>query len=188
MPLAPTTMTCGPVLIQLLFSVGFCACGSVLLASLPPANMYMKPILFAGGVCFVSHACTHAIAFSSPHIGSGPGVAGLSAIQVKLLVPLRTVRILPSAEASTTVAPLPIADGAADIALLRSASSDAASRAATTTTVVPTPIASTYPNTTRRIISTSCGVLATLEAGQGSRIDLPRESSKRQSTDPAMAC
>src|SRR5918993_1703991 len=137
-------MTCGPVLIQLLFSVGFCACGSVLLASLPPANMYMKPILFAGGVCFVSHACTHAMAFSSPHIGSGPGVAGLSAIQVKLLVPLRTVRILPSADASITVASLPIADGAADIALLMSASCDAACRAATVTTVMVRPIATAH--------------------------------------------
>src|SRR5687768_18039568 len=113
--------------------------------------MYMKPTLFAGGVCFVNHACTQAMAFSSPHIGSGPGVAGLSAMQVKLLVPLRTVRILPSADASITVASLPIGDGAADIALLMSASSDAGCRAFTATTV----IATTHANTTGRVISIS---------------------------------
>src|ERR1700736_1649223 len=52
------------------------------------------------------------------HIGSGPGVAALSGIQVKPFVPLRSVRILPSASIATIVAFLLTAAGAALIALL----------------------------------------------------------------------
>src|ERR1022692_1801609 len=36
-------MMCGPVLIQWLAAVGFAAYGSVLLASVPPASMYINP-------------------------------------------------------------------------------------------------------------------------------------------------
>jgi hypothetical protein len=95
---------------------------------------------------------------------------------VKLLVPLRTVRILPSADASITVASLPIADGAADIALLMSASSEAACCAGTATTIIATPMATTHGNTTRRIISTSCGVIDSGSAPEGSRVSPPRRS------------
>src|SRR5437879_5851951 len=57
------------------------------------------------------------------HIGSGPGVAGLSGMQVKLLVPLRTVRILPPSSMTTIVACLPTLGGAADSALAMSSAS-----------------------------------------------------------------
>src|SRR5216684_5236982 len=63
------------------------------------------------------------MAFLSIHMGSGPGVAGLSGIQVNPLVPLRSVRILPSASIATMVAFLATLAGAALMALLtRSAS------------------------------------------------------------------
>src|SRR6266403_1184327 len=51
------------------------------------------------------------------HIGSGPGVSGLSAMHVKPLLPLRKVRILPSAPMATMVACCATLRGAADIAL-----------------------------------------------------------------------
>src|SRR6266568_1508748 len=110
-------MMCGPVLIQWLLAVGFVAYGSVLLASVPPASMYMKPTLPVGGGWWLIHAFAHSIALASKHIGSGPGVAGLSGMQVKLLVPLRNVRMLPSASIVTTVAPFATLIGAAFIAL-----------------------------------------------------------------------
>src|ERR1700688_3337272 len=63
------------------------------------------------------------MAFLSMHMGSGPGVAGLSGMQVNPLLPLRSVRILPSASIVTMVAFLPTPAGAAFMALLiRSAS------------------------------------------------------------------
>src|SRR5713226_8108047 len=99
-------MMCGPVLIQWLLAVGFVAYGSVLLASVPPASMYMKPTFPAGGGWWLINACTQAMALASMHIGSGPGVDGLSGMQVKPFVPLRTVRMVPSAFIATIVAPL----------------------------------------------------------------------------------
>jgi hypothetical protein len=51
------------------------------------------------------------------HVGSGPGVSGLSAMQVKPFDPRRNVRIVPLARMSTTVAPRATAAGAADRAL-----------------------------------------------------------------------
>src|SRR5207302_4946437 len=63
------------------------------------------------------------MAAGSMHIGSGPGVAGLSGMQVKLLVPLRTVRILPPSSLATIVACLPTLGGAADSALAMSCAS-----------------------------------------------------------------
>src|SRR5215469_10129414 len=57
------------------------------------------------------------------HIGSGPGVAGLSGMQVKLFVPLRKVRIFPSAPMATIVACFPTLAGAADSALAMSSAS-----------------------------------------------------------------
>src|SRR6476660_8565995 len=79
--------------------------------------MYINPTLFRGGAFFLIHASTHCMALRSAHIGSGPGVFGLSAIHVKLLVPFRTTRIFPSAPMSITVASLLIVGGAADVAL-----------------------------------------------------------------------
>jgi hypothetical protein len=84
-------MTCGPVEIQWLPADGPVAYGSVLLASEPPASMYTKPTLL-GGAVLVIHAFAHSIAFVSRHIGSGPGVAGLSGMQVTPFVRLRRTR------------------------------------------------------------------------------------------------
>src|SRR3970282_842509 len=110
-------MMCGPVLIQLLLGAGFAAYGSVLLASVPPASMYMRPTLPAAGGLRATHAPTHSKEFLSMHMGSGPGVAGLSGMQVNPFAPLRRVRIFPSASMATMVAPFETLAGAADIAL-----------------------------------------------------------------------
>src|SRR5258708_9447453 len=79
--------------------------------------MYMKPTLPAAGGLWATRAFNHSMELASPHIGSGPGVAGLSAMQVKPLLPLRTTRIAPLALRSTMVASLAMAAGAACIAL-----------------------------------------------------------------------
>src|SRR2546430_2727275 len=97
-------MTCGPVLIQWLLAVGFAAYGSVLVAAVPPASMYMNPIFPPGGVWGGRYASIHPPAFLSQHIGSGPGVSGLSGIHVKPLLPLRSVRIPPFGSGATMVA------------------------------------------------------------------------------------
>src|SRR6185312_12795454 len=110
-------MRCGPVLIQWLLASGFCAYGSVLLASVPPSSMYIRPSLPVGGGLCAIQAFAHSIAFASMHIGSGPGVVGLSGMQVNALLPLRRVRMVPSAFATTTVAILATCVGAARIAL-----------------------------------------------------------------------
>src|ERR1700676_3072976 len=91
--------------------------------------MYMKPTLPAGGVLCEDHALAHSIALASMHIGSGPGVAGLSGMQVKPLVPLRSVRILPPGSITTIVAFLPTLAGAALIALVISLASSLAGAA-----------------------------------------------------------
>ena len=59
----------------------------------------------------------------SAHIGSGPGVAGLSGMQVNAFVPLRSVRIVPSAPGTTIVAFFATLAGAARIALAISSAS-----------------------------------------------------------------
>src|SRR6266478_325826 len=97
-------MTCGPVLTQWLVDVGLVAYGSVLLASVPPANMYMNPTFPAGGVLWPRYASIQSPALLSQHIGSGPGVSGLSGMQVKPLVPLRSVRMPPFGSGATIVA------------------------------------------------------------------------------------
>src|SRR4051794_39872763 len=79
--------------------------------------MYIRPTVFAGGVPWLIQAIAQAVAFASMHIGSGPGVVGLSAMQVKPLLPRRTVRIAPWAPIATMVASRATAAGAADIAL-----------------------------------------------------------------------
>jgi hypothetical protein len=53
--------------------VGAVAYGSVLLASVPPASMYMKPTFPAVGACLPIQAFAQSIAAASMHIGSGPG-------------------------------------------------------------------------------------------------------------------
>src|ERR1043165_9886467 len=85
--------------------------------------MYMKPTLPASGALCDIQAPAHSIAFLSMHIGSGPGVVGLSGMHVQPFVPSRSVRILPSALMSITVAFFAIDIGAADIALAISAAS-----------------------------------------------------------------
>src|SRR5436853_2910618 len=116
-------MTCGPVLIQWLLAVGFAAYGSVLLASVPPASMYMRPVFPAGGVWWCRYASIHAPAFLSQHIGSGPGVSGLSGMQVKPLLPLRSVRIPPFGSGAKMLASSATFLGAAFMALAISSSS-----------------------------------------------------------------
>src|SRR3954467_6181033 len=95
----------------------------MLLASVPPASMYISPTAFAGGVRCSIQAIAQPIAFSSMHIGSGPGVAGLSAMQVKPPRPRRTMRIVPSGRIATIVAARETDAGAAAIALAISAES-----------------------------------------------------------------
>ncbi len=85
--------------------------------------MYIRPTFPAGGLVCVSQACTHSIELASTHIGSGPGVAGLSGMHVNPFVPLRRVRILPSASIVTIVAAFPTFAGAADVALAINCSS-----------------------------------------------------------------
>src|SRR5947207_12501702 len=116
-------MTCGPVLIQWLAAVGLAAYGSVLLASVPPGSMYMRPIFAAGGVWWCRYASIHAPAFLSQHIGSGPGVSGLSGMHVKPSLPLRSVRIPPFGSGATMVASSATFLGAAFMALAISPSS-----------------------------------------------------------------
>src|SRR3990167_2075622 len=110
-------MTWGPVLTQWLSGLGLVAYGSVLLASVPPASMYMNPIFPASGFLWPIQAPAHSSAVLSMHMGSGPGVAGLSGIQVKPLLPSRRVRIWPSASIATTLAAALTFGGAAFMAL-----------------------------------------------------------------------
>jgi hypothetical protein len=63
---------------------------------------------------------------ASMHIESAPGLAGLSGMQVKRLLPLRSVRMCPLASIATIVAPLLIAGGPPRIALAINASSGGA--------------------------------------------------------------
>src|ERR1700680_238671 len=70
------------------------------------------------------------MAAGSMHMGSGPGVAGLSGMHVNWLSPLRTVRILRLASMATMVACLPTFAGAADSALAMSSASVGAALAA----------------------------------------------------------
>src|SRR3989344_4004179 len=79
--------------------------------------MYMKPTFPGVGFLCPTHAWTQSMAFLSMHMGSGPGVAGLSGMQVKPFFPSRSVRILPSASMATMVAPFETLAGAADMAL-----------------------------------------------------------------------
>src|SRR3989344_5949707 len=79
--------------------------------------MYMKPTFPGVGFLCPTHAWTQSMAFLSMHMGSGPGVAGLSGMQVKPFFPSRSVRILPSASMATMVAPFETFAGAADMAL-----------------------------------------------------------------------
>src|SRR5208282_3473592 len=128
-------MMCGPVLIQWLVVVGFAAYGSVLLASVPPASIYINPTFPAGGVLWFRYASIQSPAFLSQHIGSGPGVSGLSGMHVKPFVPLRRVRIPPFGSGATTVAFSATFLGAAFMALAINSSSVGADLA-------PSPVAS----------------------------------------------
>src|SRR5687768_14771873 len=104
------------------------------------------------------------------HIGSGPGVAGLSGMQVKPLLPLRRVFIVPSGLAATIVAFLATASGAADIALvIRSAELAAgwASCAACWATAIPAGIA--MPSSPAAIISGVFKVIGCLHHRMGRR-------------------
>src|SRR4029077_8747070 len=123
-------MTCGPVLIQWLEAVGLAAYGSVLLASVPPASMYMNPTFPAGGVLWCRYASIQSPAFLSQHMGSGPGVSGLSGMHVKPVAPLRSVRIPPFGSGDTMVASSATFLGAAFMALAISSSSVGAALAA----------------------------------------------------------
>src|SRR4051794_17037009 len=109
-------MTCGPVSTHLPFA-GFSPHGSMLLASLPPWSMYIRPTLLAGGGLCAIHASAHFMPLASMHIGSFPGVCGLSGMQVQPLVPWRTVVTAPLASIVMIAASCAIDAGAADCAL-----------------------------------------------------------------------
>src|SRR5690348_13208321 len=79
--------------------------------------MYMKPTFPCGGSLCPIHAPAQAKALASMHIGSGPGVVGLSGMQVKPLLPLRSVRMLPAVSIAMIVASLETLAGAARMAL-----------------------------------------------------------------------
>src|SRR5262245_56855733 len=79
--------------------------------------MYISPTLPAAGGLWPIQAPPQAQALASMHIGSGPGVSGLSAMQVKPLWPSRSVRGVPSACIVTMVASEDTLAGAAFIAL-----------------------------------------------------------------------
>src|SRR5882724_13380847 len=92
--------------------------------------MYSNPTFPAGGVLWLRYASTQSPAFLSQHIGSGPGVSGLSGIQVKPLDPLRSVRMPPFGSGATMVASSATFFGAAFMALAMSSSSVGAALAA----------------------------------------------------------
>src|SRR4051812_18025331 len=77
----------------------------------------MRPGTPSVGGFLPIQAAAQAPAFLSMHIGSGPGVVGLSGMQVQPLWPSRSVFIDPSACAATIVASLETERGAAAIAL-----------------------------------------------------------------------
>src|SRR5690348_17924935 len=79
--------------------------------------MYMTPTAPCGGGLWWIQASAHFIAFASMHMGSGPGVAGLSGMQVQPLLPLRSTFELPFASTVTIDALWAIDEGAADSAL-----------------------------------------------------------------------
>src|SRR3954470_2805702 len=78
--------------------------------------MYINPTLPLGGGLWPTHASIHSIAFLSAHIGSGPGVAGLSGMHVNAFAPFRSV-CMPLSSIVTIVAPFATVAGAALIAL-----------------------------------------------------------------------
>src|SRR5215813_5569078 len=68
---------------------GVVAKGSVLLAVLPPCNMYPIPGSVGLKSFLAIHASTHSRQILSTHMGSFPGVLGSSGKQVHSFVPLR---------------------------------------------------------------------------------------------------
>src|SRR5947208_3501631 len=82
--------------------------------------MYMNPTFPVGGGWCPIQAFAHSIAFASKHIGSGPGVAGLSGMQVHPSVPLPSVRIVPTDAIVPTVASSATLAGATFLALVTS--------------------------------------------------------------------
>src|SRR5688572_32807284 len=79
--------------------------------------MYITPTVLAGGAFLPIQAIAHSPALASMHIGSGPGVTGLSGMQVQPLEPSRRVFIAPSAPAWTMAALPEMDSGAAAMAL-----------------------------------------------------------------------
>src|SRR5262245_60982786 len=70
-----------------------------------------------GGGLLLIHAFAHSMPGLSRHIGSLPGLMGLSGIQVNGPLPSRSTRILPCSSMAMMVASLATAFGAADMAL-----------------------------------------------------------------------
>src|SRR6185369_6736167 len=79
--------------------------------------MYITPTVPVGGVFLPIHAAAHLAALVSMHIGSGPGVTGLSPMQVQPFLPSRMTFIAPLASMVAIAASWAIAAGAADSAL-----------------------------------------------------------------------
>src|SRR5262245_54550103 len=80
-------------------------------------------ILSLGGSECDIHACAHSMPFLSRHMGSAPGVVGMSGMHVQPFVPARSVRISIFSFMVTMAALALIASGAADMALLTMSSS-----------------------------------------------------------------
>src|SRR5690349_843444 len=100
-----------------------------------------------------------AMPLASPHIGSGPGVVGESAMQVKLLVPLRSSRMVPSAPMSIIVAPSAMALGAAVMAL-----SIFSASVALAVSSLPLPVTASAADSTA-LVTLAAASLAVLAAG-----------------------
>src|SRR5512132_671359 len=113
----------------------------------------MNPTFPVSGALCDIHAPAHAIAFLSRHIGSGPGVAGLSGMHVKLLVPARSVRMVPSAAMLTIVAFFETDAGAALMALAMSCSSVCAAIGFVSADTVITSIRETRNPTRARVLA-----------------------------------
>src|SRR5216684_1945832 len=142
--------------------------------------MYMNPILPAGGVSWFNHAWIHPAEPASKHIGSGPGVSGLSGMQVKPFVPLRSVRMAPPASIVTIVAPFATLAGAAFIALAISSASlgaFAAFLAGSAPVIAP---ADKTNRPTRTYVARIHFLLALLKYGPAGRVQCTLPSARRQ--------
>src|SRR5262249_39332674 len=100
-----------------------------------------KPTLPLGGSVLFTQAITHSRPFASTQFGSLAGLVGSSGMQVKLLLPLRSVLTFPLASKAITVAFFAINSGAADraLAIISSSVLGEANSPLTTSWLIPEP-------------------------------------------------